>query len=113
MLERRNRNDVDAPPGARGDGIAVRGEELQEPPADGADTGQSYPQSIAHWKRSERPVRLRGHGNDVMHRLGGFGEEFADVARRLADALLVLDEGDAHVALAVFAEANARRNRNA
>ena len=42
-----------------------------------------------------------------------FGEEFPDIARGLADALLVLDQRDAHMAFAVFAEARPRRHRDA
>ena len=39
-------------------------------------------------------------------------KETADVARGLADALLVLDQRDAHIAVAVLAEADARRHRD-
>ena len=39
-------------------------------------------------------------------------QEAADVARRLADALLVLDQRDADIALAMLAEADARRHRH-
>ena len=38
------------------------------------------------------------------------GKKALDVARRLADALLVFDQRDTDVALAVFAEADARRH---
>src|SRR5580692_4002659 len=40
-------------------------------------------------------------------------QEAADIARRLADALLVLDQRNAHMALAIFAKARARRYRDA
>ena len=39
-------------------------------------------------------------------------EEGLDVAHRLADAVPVLDQGDAHIALAVLAEADAGRDRD-
>ena len=42
--------------------------------------------------------------------LAGVPQEALDVAQRLADALLVLDQGEAHVALAVLAEAHAGRH---
>ncbi len=39
-------------------------------------------------------------------------KETADVARGLTDALFVLDQRDAHEALAVLTERDAGRNRN-
>src|SRR4029077_19566118 len=62
--------------------------------------------------RSERPIRLGRKGYDVMQVPLGLREEFADIARRLADALLVLDQRDTHKALAVLAEADAGRYGN-
>ena len=43
-----------------------------------------------------------------MHRFRGLREELFDVARGLADAVLVLDQRDADEAFAVFAEARGR-----
>src|SRR4051812_44350806 len=42
--------------------------------------------------------------------LAVLAEHVADAARRLAQAMLVLDESDAHVVVAVVAEADARRD---
>ena len=44
-----------------------------------------------------------------MQRLVGGFEEAFDPARGLADALLILGEGEAHVIVAVFAAAHAAR----
>ena len=51
-------------------------------------------------------------GNDVVQLLRTGFKETPDVAGGLADALLVLDQRDAHIALAVLAEGNARRHRD-
>src|SRR5687767_798623 len=45
-------------------------------------------------------------------RVGGSAVQVLEAAERLLDPLLVLDEGKADVPLAVFAEANARRDRH-
>src|ERR1700674_3225818 len=50
--------------------------------------------------------------HDVVQNLVGRVEEAAHAAGALADALLVLDERDAHIALAVLAEADARCHRH-
>ncbi len=42
-----------------------------------------------------------------MHGLGRLGEEPPNVARGLADALLVLNQRDAHIAFSILAEADA------
>src|SRR5581483_4710103 len=54
--------------------------------------------------------RLLRDGDDVVQAAGRAREELLDVARGLADAVLVLDERDAHEAFAVFAEAQSRRH---
>src|SRR4026209_1911057 len=56
--------------------------------------------------------RLLRDGDDVVHAGAGAGEELLDVPRGLADAVLVLDQRDAHEALAVLAEAQAGRYRD-
>src|SRR5439155_20341133 len=54
----------------------------------------------------------------VEHGRRGFSSTVAlfqkalDAARRLPDALLVLDEGNAHIAFALIAEADARTDRH-
>ena len=47
-----------------------------------------------------------------MHRFRGVGEELFEVARGLADAVLVLDERDADMAFAILAKAETGRNRD-
>src|SRR5581483_7130363 len=81
--------------------------------------GQSYGRSdcldAAPRIRRSRPALPRGllrHGDDVVQAVAGAGEELLDVACGLADAVLVLDQGDAHEALPVLAEAQARRDGN-
>lgn len=58
-----------------------------------------------------RPVEL---GGDLSVRLGLsyrlLLDESADVSDRLAKALLILDQGDSHIMLAVLAEGPARSN---
>src|ERR1700752_4265291 len=54
----------------------------------------------------------RSERNDVVELLGRMVEEATYIARRLANALLVLHQRNAYEALAVFAEADARRNGN-
>ena len=54
----------------------------------------------------------RGERNDVVQLFRRVVEEAPDVAGGLTDALLVFHERDAHEPLAVFAEADARRNRD-
>ena len=39
-------------------------------------------------------------------------EEFLHIARRLADAMLILHQRHAHIAFAIFAKADARRHRD-
>src|SRR5208337_1618481 len=56
--------------------------------------------------RSRRLLQL----HYVVQRVVGGLEEAPDSARRLADALLVLDEREADEIVAVLAEANARRD---
>src|SRR5262245_63319964 len=45
-----------------------------------------------------------------MHGFVRPGEELFDAARGLADAMLVLHQGDAHIAFAILAEAEAGRH---
>src|SRR3984893_5201038 len=62
--------------------------------------------------RPTRSAALGERHHVVQLRRTGF-QEAADIARRLADALLVLDQRDAHMALAIFAKARALRHRYA
>ena len=48
----------------------------------------------------------------IVQRVVGAFEEALDAARGLADALLVLDQREAHIIVAVLAEADARRDRD-
>src|ERR1041385_4816823 len=59
-----------------------------------------------------RRSACRRERNDVVQLLGGGFEEAADIARGLADALLILHQRDAHMAFAIFAEADAGRHRD-
>src|SRR5262249_51193244 len=62
--------------------------------------------------RGEGPSAAGREGDDVVQLFRRRFKEAAHVARRLADALLVLDQRDAHIALAVFAERHAGRHRD-
>src|SRR3954469_10271253 len=55
-------------------------------------------------------LAARRERDDVVQLSWSGLEEAADIARGLADALLVFDQRDAHVALAALAEARARRH---
>src|SRR5918995_6533830 len=70
----------------------------------------------AHREHALRPLpplpSRPGDRHHVVEALVGGVEEAANAARGLADALLVLDEGDAHVIVAVLAETDARRHRD-
>src|SRR5580704_2496389 len=73
----------------------------------------SQPQTVALWGNRPRRSAALGERHHVVQ-LGGAGfQEAADIARRLADALLVLDQRDAHMAFAIFAKTRARRHRDA
>src|SRR5260370_19965110 len=50
--------------------------------------------------------------HDIVQRLVGRLEEAPDAARRLADALLVLDQRAAHVIVAMLARTDAGRDRD-
>src|SRR5215471_17440738 len=62
--------------------------------------------------RTRRLSRLLLELHHIMQRHVRRLEETSDSARRLTDALLVLDQREAHIVIAVLAEANARRNRD-
>ncbi len=61
-------------------------------------------------RQAGRGVRLppRGERHDIVQMLIRRLEEAAQIARRLADTLLVLDERETQIALAILAEALAR-----
>ena len=64
-------------------------------------------------RRASSPLsRAPLERDDVVQRLVRRFKEAADVAGGLADALLVLDQRDAHVVVAVLAEADAGRHRH-
>src|SRR6478672_3589758 len=54
----------------------------------------------------------RAQRHDVVQGLVGRIEETAEIAGRLADALLVFDERNAHIAVAVLAEADTGGDRH-
>src|SRR5262245_2975938 len=53
-----------------------------------------------------------GQGDDVVQLFGSGFKKAADIAGGLTDALLVLDQCDAHVSFAMFPEADAGRHRD-
>src|SRR6476661_7194043 len=55
--------------------------------------------------------RLR-HLDDVVQRLVRRFQETADIARGLTDALLILDDGDSNIVIAMLAEADAGSHRD-
>ena len=55
------------------------------------------------------PLSVGVERNDVVHRFVCGRQETLQIARCLADAMLVLDQRDADVAFAVLAEADAGR----
>src|ERR1051326_8564181 len=64
-------------------------------------------------RRGDARLTARGERNDVVQHFRAGFKKAPDVAGGLADALLVLDQRDAHKTLAVFAEAGAGRHRDA
>src|SRR3984957_17715344 len=69
--------------------------------------------AVQLWRiRPTQSAALGERHHVVQLRRAGF-QEAADIARHLADALLVLDQRDAHMALAIFAKARAGRHRDA
>src|SRR5215212_4051766 len=67
---------------------------------------------VAMWRPGgKRRSAPRGEWDDVVQLFKSGIKEPADVARRLPNALLVLHQRDAHVAFAVLAERDARRDR--
>ena len=66
--------------------------------------------TISKIRKRRAPSAARDERNDVVQRLRAAFEEAADVARGLADALLVLDQRDADMIVAVLAEADAGRD---
>src|SRR5271167_2552296 len=68
------------------------------------------PQARRRWSVPRSRLLLELH-HIVQRLLGGF-EETPHAARGLADALLVLDQGEADEIVAVLAEADPRRDRD-
>src|SRR6185312_16750463 len=92
-------------PAARGKRLALACHLGDQGGADRAKTGETDFQRLVH---ESAPG---GERNDVVQFFNAGLEEAADIARGLADALLVLDQRDTHEALAEFAKADARRHR--
>src|ERR1700676_1828817 len=108
----------------------MRGVGFREPRASFETPAMRAPQDevFSHWYqkdnlilRSAQRARLEGCSTRLLRGGGGAaqfggvvaaGEERFDVARRLAQALAVLDQRDAHKPLAVLAEADPRRDRD-
>ena len=91
---------------ARTDTLAV--DEGKHRGADRAKPGQTHFER--DHRQSEERLTPRGKGNDVVQRFGARFKETADIPRGLADALLVLDQRNAHMVLAVLPEAGTRRD---
>src|SRR5271155_6011050 len=68
------------------------------------------PQARRRWSVPRSRLLLELH--HIVQRLVGGLEEAPDAARGLADALLVLDQREAHVIVAVLAKSDARRDRD-
>ena len=71
------------------------------------------PSNARDRKKATARLTSRREGHDVVQHFRAGFKKAPDVARGLADALLVLDQRDAHMALAVLAEADAGRHRDA
>ncbi len=76
---------------------------------DRSKAGQPNSQ-VTHVQTVVRDQRAALKGTTFMQRGAGRIEEAADVARGLADALLVLHNRDAHIFIAMLAKAHARRD---
>src|SRR5262249_55467529 len=60
------------------------------------------PGNVAAGKLRMSARRLLRDGHHVVHAVAGAAEEFFDIARRLADAVLVLHQRNAHKTFAIF-----------
>src|SRR5262249_17829021 len=111
---RADRHDLDRTAATGGQRIALALDQSGNARPDRAQTGNAKFQ----WSRHRRPVWKRsllaplGQGNDVVQLFGTGFKKAADIARGLADALLVLDPRNPHVSLAIFAEPAAGRDRD-
>ena len=91
-------------------GPADRLAPLIAPEAFALRLGRLRAELSARLRRETTSSRLLLQLHHIVQRLVGGLEEAPDAARRLADALLVLDQRQAHVIVAVLAEADARRD---
>src|SRR5208337_3746813 len=95
-----------------GEHLAIAAPKLHDAAADGPASEQADPDWF-HFPLLARS-HGRGSGGHARHPAGLRGhparERLTDSADRLAGAMLVLDEREADEAVAVGAEANARRN---
>src|SRR5262249_22149081 len=111
---RADRHDLDGTAATGGKRIALALDQSGNARPDRAQTGNAKFQ----WSRHRRPVWKRsllaplGQGDDVVQLFGTGFKKAADIARGLADALLVLDQRDAYVSFAKFAEPAAGRHRD-
>jgi hypothetical protein len=110
--------DDDRPAALRGQFVGLGGEDSDHDDAPTVPRPATRRRATLHSCSGMPPVRNRRAQRRAPSAttLSGFacvlGEEPLDVARRLADAVLVLDQRDAHEIVAVLAEADARRDRD-
>src|ERR671937_190362 len=111
---RADRHDLDGAAATGGERIALALDQSGDARPDRAQTGNAKFQ----WSRHRRPVWKRsllaplGQGDDVVQLFGTGFKKAADIARGLADALLVLDQRNPYVSFAKFAEPAAGRHRD-
>src|SRR5262249_23296621 len=93
-------------PAAKRPALCDQGKARKKPRAWGVTVGAA-PSGRSGARSARSLLRDRDH---VVHAVAGAGEEFLDVACRLADAVLVLHQRNAHKALAVLAKAQSGRD---
>ena len=91
-------------------------DQAQERPTDRAEPGKTNSQGRDHGLSGTScgadAQRRFANGTTLCNFSGAGFKKAPQVAGGLADALLVLDQRDPHEAFAVFAKANAGRNRD-
>ena len=92
---------------------AVALQQLHDAGADRAEADQPDAHgSLAHATHPCAAARVSARGDCLACGARAGGQRAADAAHGLAGAVLVLDQREAHVVVAVLAEADARRNRD-